>query len=61
MINSIAVNIKNGKDIDPNLLMQPTKAPRAADLRPSPSLKGVDLFQTPETGKALKTKADNGR
>jgi len=44
MINSIAVNIKNGKDIDPNLLMQPTKAPRAADLRPSPSLKGADLF-----------------
>ena len=23
MINSIALNIKNGKDVDPNMLMQP--------------------------------------
>jgi chromosome segregation ATPase len=44
MINSIALNIKNGKDIDPGLLMQPTKAPRAADSRPSPIRKGSELF-----------------
>ena len=60
MINSIALNIKNGKDIDPSLLMQQSKAPRAADSRPSPNLK-PDLFKTPDTGKILKTKADNGR
>lgn len=60
MINSIALNIKNGKEIDPSLLMQQSKAPRAAGPGPSPKLK-PDLFKTPDTGKSLKTKADNGR
>lgn len=53
MINSIALNIKNGKDIDPNMIMQPSQSSK------SPGAPQLKYGQSPEMSSLLKKKNSN--